>query len=213
MPISSMSAGAVQFAASINPSYFENMKAFLDSDKEKIRQKIIVVFGDFSHFNSVIVSATVQSNCSRLTASLLLWIETTVFCLSLPIHVATAVLGLVLSLIVVSCWRVCCLCSQQLRSQFVTYRQRLFRNDDDLRQQTGNFGSNILMLCFHYDLVWSALLIGMLMCLPVSIILCSMYIYSKAWAYCICCKSRGSNLVHDEPEPQVPLTGAIQIIP
>ena len=68
--------------------YFEKMKAFKDSDKEGIRSKIDQVFGDADNFNSVVGAATVQCGFSRISFSLLLWMEAVIFCISIPIHVA-----------------------------------------------------------------------------------------------------------------------------
>ncbi len=58
--ITASSSGAVREAIEKDFSFYENMKAFKDSDKEGIRTKIEQVFGNSVKYNCVVGSATVQ---------------------------------------------------------------------------------------------------------------------------------------------------------
>ncbi len=89
-------------------NFFDNMGAFLDSDKDAIRVKILQVFRSPHDFNAKLRSTVVDSGVSALTLALIFWLEVLLFPLFFPIHLLCAVLALVL---VLSPIPACCTCA------------------------------------------------------------------------------------------------------
>jgi hypothetical protein len=95
--------------------YYDSMKAYLNSDLEAIKEKIVKVFGNALQFNATIRTATVHCDFSRLTLSLLLWLEFSVFLFLFPVHVVLGCAGVVVGLIftlswIILGWMMCCVC-------------------------------------------------------------------------------------------------------
>jgi hypothetical protein len=169
--VSNASVLAVSIVSANRFQYYEKMEAFKDSDKQGIRQKINCVFGDNDpdvFFNGVIGSATVHSNSSRLSFSLLLWMETIIFGMSIPFKMAFAAFGLTTSPILILIWKLGSMCVPLLHSWYLKFADNI---EENTIQRFGLFGSKVLKLCFYIDLISSMILVGILMSIPSAAIL------------------------------------------
>ncbi len=154
-------------------SYYERMKAFKDSDKEGIQKKIHDVFGCADSFNNVVGSATVQADSSRLSISLLLWMEAIFICLSIPVHAASCAVGFVLGMIVMLTWRICSICSKKAHLQYLNFVKEKYEFEIQI------FLINVLEFAFYFEAISCFIGIGILMMLPVSMMLCSIWVCLK----------------------------------
>jgi hypothetical protein len=96
-----------------------------------IRKKIRDVFGEGISFNNVIGAATVQSDCSRLLFSLMLWMDAFIVCMVFPIRIAAWVFGFVLGTISISTWSICGCCSKYAHEQYLATYDFVMKDYDD----------------------------------------------------------------------------------
>jgi hypothetical protein len=150
------------------------MKAFKDSDKQGIQKKIIDVFGSSFSYNNVVGSATVQADSSRLSFSLLLWMEAIIICMLIPVHAASCAVGFVLSLIVMMTWRILSICNKKAHQQYIEFGGK----QKEMEIQT--FFVKVLAFTVIFEGISCLIVIGILMMLPVSMILCSIWVCFKA---------------------------------
>jgi hypothetical protein len=194
--LSSASSTGVEEAGGKMFSYYEDMKAFKDSDKEGIHKKIDDVFGGASSFNRVVGSATVQADSSRLSISLLLWMEAIIICLSIPVHAASCAIGFVLGMIVMLTWRICSICSKKAHEQYLNFG---FQREMELQK----FILNVLAVAVWFEMVSGAIGIGILMMLPVSMMLCSIW---------VCCKVPAASISKMEPPASGPSAAGLDLV-
>ena len=171
--LSSNSYQAVENACDKKFLYYENMKAFKDSDKQGIQKKIDDVFGSSYSFNDVVGSATVQADSSRLSFSLLLWMEAIIICMSIPVHAASCIVGFLLGLIVMMTWRILSICNKKAHQQYIEFGEQR-------EMEIQKFFMNVLQFTWIFEFGSCCIVIGILMMLPVSMILCSIWVCFKA---------------------------------
>jgi hypothetical protein len=170
--LSSLSSLRFEEACVKKFSYYQDMTAFKDSDKEGIQKKIGDVFGHASSFNYVVGSATVQADTSRLSISLLLWMEAIIICLSIPVHASSCAIGFVLGMIVMLTWRICSICSKKAHQQYLN-----FWSQREMELQ--KFIINVLFFAIYFEYISCLIVLGILMMLPVSMMLCSIWVCFK----------------------------------
>ena len=91
------------FSDLLKHDFYQDMKAFKESDKEGIRQKISNVYGGSNTFNSAVDSATVHCGTSRHMFSLLVWVESILFIWSVPCRMLSTIISFI---VVVSLWMI-----------------------------------------------------------------------------------------------------------
>jgi hypothetical protein len=173
---STISSFALREAGGFKFDYCSNMKAFKDSDKQGIKQKIEDVFGGSEQFDDVIGSATVQADCSRLSFSLLLWMESIIFCISFPVHVASGTIGVVVGMIITISWRVCSMCNQRIYDQYVASSTSIEPTGDG---HLAFFVFNWMALSVLFEVLVCSIFVGILVLIPSSAIMCSTFVYRK----------------------------------
>ena len=169
------SSESVEVASGQVFSYFEDMEAFKDSDKEGIRNKIKDVFGTISAFNCVVGAATVQANSSRLAFCLLLWMESFIFCMMIPIHIASFAFGVALGLSSISILRICCICSKHAHKQYFTSDSNA---NGERKSEIQIFLTKICMFCLYFETFVCVCVCAVFMILPVLMILCATWLCS-----------------------------------
>ncbi len=138
-----------------------------------------------------------QVDSSRLSISLLLWMEAIIICLSIPVHAASCAVGFVLGMIVMLTWRICSICSKKAHQQYLN----LDKNQRDFEFQ--KFMINVLNFALWFEGISCLIGIGILMMLPVSMMLCSIW---------VCFKIHAASIRKMEPSASVPSAAGLDLV-